>query len=460
MKNNDFENIYCKSIGLPRDTSYETYDPEQTFFDGDLDSLAKEIKSEEAMLSYAETFANITEYNAAQKIKMCKKLKVVTRGHTKYHESMENFLDSQIYSLEEEKEAAPSGNGNSLKDIWASKSAWYIKIWESIKHIWSKIVEFVKQLIGKFVKWWKGKSQNGNDIKQLEDLSNDPEALKRIGDWFSSADWEFKSDHGIIPVNGEVIKNLKASLDDFTRNTGIPMKFKNAVNETVRAQAINSEVVERVNEITAELANFLHVHLPPKFSTNKKEDIQHIKVYMNKFKEDIEYNRDPARFVKQFAGVDLLPKGTDPKIVFGNDVKFSLHDTSEQVAKKIGPFIKGFINKQKTLDEVNDHLEKDIMGPYNTVSKDLEESHKMFINWMKGQKVVKNDQGEINENYKTDNETTDVTGFACVEAITGLYNCITRTLNIYNEIVKQVINYCKQFETIKQKLINFGNKMD
>ena len=65
MKNNDFENIYCKSIGLPRDTSYETYDPEQTFFDGDLDALAKEIKSEEAMLSYAETFANITEYNAA-----------------------------------------------------------------------------------------------------------------------------------------------------------------------------------------------------------------------------------------------------------------------------------------------------------------------------------------------------------------------------------------------------------
>ena len=200
---------------------------------------------------------------------MCKKLKVVTRGHTKYHESMENFLDSQIYSLEEEKEAAPSGNGKSLKDIWASKSAWYIKIWESIKHIFSKIVDFFKGLVQKFVDWWNRKHGNSEDnVKELESIANDQEAMKRLNDWFETADWEHQSEDGYIPVSKSVIENLKNQLNGFII---VCQKFTSAVNETVNSNKMDPTVYNHVNEMNSKLCEFLSISAPPKFTNGGKE---------------------------------------------------------------------------------------------------------------------------------------------------------------------------------------------
>ena len=301
---NSFESLYDECLGARKTPT--THVVSEEAFDGDFDSLAGEIKSLENLVDFASAYEDLQAYHTDQKIRMLKKLKVATRGTTSYHASVESYLDHEL-SLE--ADAAPNTEAGSKVDNPNTGKAgkakeFFAKMWEKIKTIFAKICDFIKQIVQKVVGFIRSKltgdSGINNEIQQCQ--QQDPESFKDMVNALGNLSFEeveMKSEYGLIPLTNGSVEKFKNSVDAYKV---VCTKFQAITKEIASSKTFTSSILDHCKNLTSVIGQVFGIQINASIGGTDKDSINKFNAGLKQELNNLDYQKDPARFVAKLCG--------------------------------------------------------------------------------------------------------------------------------------------------------------
>lgn len=302
---NSFESLYDECLGARKTPT--THVVSEEAFDGDFDSLAGEIKSLENLVDFASAYEDLQAYHTDQKIRMLKKLKVATRGTTSYHASVESYLDHEL-SLE--VDAAPNAEGGSKVDNTPNTGKaekvkkFFIDMWEKIKTIFEKICGFIKKIIYKVVGFIRSKltgdSGISGEIQKCQ--SEDPESFKAMVNALGNLDFEemeMKSEYGLIPLTNGSVEKFKDSVDAYNK---VCTKFQQITKEIASSKTFTSSILDHCKNIASVIGNIFGIQINASIGGTDKDSVNKFNAGLKQELNNLDYQKDPARFVARLCG--------------------------------------------------------------------------------------------------------------------------------------------------------------
>ena len=301
---NSFESLYDDCLGARKTPT--THVVSEEAFDGDFDSLAGEIKSLENLVDFASAYEDLQAYHTDQKIRMLKKLKVATRGTTSYHASVESYLDHEL-SLE--ADAAPNAEAGSKVDAPDTGKAgkakeFFAKMWEKIKTIFAKICDFIKQIVQKVVGFIRSKltgdSGINNEIQQCQ--QQDPESFKDMVNALGNLSFEeveMKSEYGLIPLTNGSVEKFKNSVDAYKV---VCTKFQAITKEIASSKTFTSSILDHCKNLTSVIGQVFGVQINASIGGTDKDSVNKFNAGLKQELNNLDYQKDPARFVAKLCG--------------------------------------------------------------------------------------------------------------------------------------------------------------
>ena len=410
---NNFNSIYMKEMGYSN-KSVKSYSKED-LYDGDSDALICDIQSTENMLEFAETYNTLRSMNASAKIKMCKKLRNITRGYTRYQDSIESYLSHEI-SMEEAQEQENPNNDSKVenKPTDASngeqntekKMAWYKRIWEAIKRIINNIVMWIKKKIAKFCAWFYNKYCKG--IPELEEIMGNPQKRAEAEKEFEKFSYENQSEDGIIELTPNIGENINKKLDEYKT---ICTKFALAVGEVVNKNNLSDEILNHFFQVCYAQGSILKINIP-KYNGNVKQYITELKAV----EKDIKYDHDPKHYVLNIASAKLLQKETTISESLGTN---SISETN------------------KILNSITNSLGRGFEKRINEIQNILDNADKSFEKYMsKTYEIIK--KGDENE------MKNEIDGIQVIGLVTTAYKLLSGVLMLFQKISSKIISQCNE----------------
>jgi len=410
---NNFNSIYMKEMGYSN-KSVKSYSKED-LYDGDSDALIGDIQSTENMLEFAETYNTLRSMNASAKIKMCKKLRNITRGYTRYQDSIESYLSHEI-SMEEAQEQENPNNDSKVenKPTDASngeqntekKMAWYKRIWEAIKRIVNNIIMWIKKKIAKFCAWFYNKYCKG--IPELEEIMGNPQKRAKAEKEFEKFSYENQSEDGIIELTPNIGENINKKLDEYKT---ICTKFALAVGEIVNKNDLSDEILNHFFQICYAQGAILKVNVP-KYNGNVKQYITELKAV----EKDIKYDHDPKHYVLNIASAKLLQKETTISESLGTNSISETNKILNSITNSLGSGFEKRINEiQNILDNADKSFEKYMSKTYEIIKKGDEKKMKKEID-----------------------------GIQVIGLVTTAYKLLSGVLMLFQKISSKIISQCNE----------------
>jgi hypothetical protein len=438
---NSFESLYTKGIGISNGAQNHSYeDSEESLFDGDFDALICDARSTENMLEFAETYQKLRTINADAKIKMCKKLRNVTRGYTKYQDSIESYLNHEISMEEAQKEE--NSNNDKVEDKPENensekKAAWYIRLWEGIKNIFRAIWKWILERI-QAIKAHFSKKENSVSNEEMEQLQNaDPEAFSKFVSELNNMDFENKSEDGVIVLNNKIADNIINSIKSYEV---ICKKLNGVSAEISRSNDVKGEYFDHMNQILRGACTLVGAQNPPNISQFDKNSVNEFNKTLNNYAHEIEYSHDPVNYVKVFAGARII---NDNKIKY---IKVADKNDLREAEKPCRDIIEKLANSVNTMKSIQSSIE----SASNTI-----------INRLKKAKNTSISSNGINE-IKDDDENRDrkiniIKVYSCV---TLLSKILCKISSIIQKIISKVLSSANSIvEVIENGKFNLKKKI-
>ena len=419
---NSFESLYDECLGARKTPTTHVISEEA--FDGDFDSLAGEIKSLENLVDFASAYEDLQAYHTDQKIRMLKKLKVATRGTTSYHASVESYLDHEL-SLE--VDAAPkTENGPKVDNPNTEKSGkvkkFFVDMWEKIKIIFGKICDFIKQIVQKVVGFIRSKltgdSGINNEIQQCQ--QQDPESFKDMVNALGNLSFEeveMKSEYGLIPLTNGSVEKFKNSVDAYKI---VCTKFQAITKEIASSKTFTSTILEHCKNLTSVIGQVFGIKINASVGGTDKDSINKFNAGLKQELNNLDYDKDPARFVANLCGGAKL---INPKNKF------------------ISPLC-GSSSPMDVIKTCNTAIES-LNGVTNAIAehkKIVEKSMNDFSSFLRSQNIS-NGNG-LNANYANGKKSEEVEGASLRMESAAIIMTISRYLvkveSIFKRITKEI----------------------
>lgn len=452
--NNEFsiESLYSEGIGLTKVSKPSYSYSEEDLFDGDFDSLNKEIESGESLLDFYDTYQAMTEYNTTQKLKMLKKLKNITRGNTSYHASLESFIEKEM-SMEdgepaENDDAKPADKPTTPNTD--AKQKWYVTIWEKIKFIFKKIMKWIRKRIAAIVDFFrngKGAEITQEQVEEVDEIAvecakSDPKTFDEICGNLSQVYGETNSKQGSVYLSEQLPPALDRSINSYSK---LCEKFK-LVTEKIKAYGeLKPEAVGAINEIMGVAKQITGFENDAKLDSVNVESLKKFNSVVKWASGVVDYEKDPVKYYKLFANATFTE---DPK---SNYLKTLIENKGKKAQK--GWLENEYNFCKKLIEELNK-----LKTPLSNSDRYLEEANKTFVAYLNSTKKVKIDNnGDINSvNNEKDENKNDIksdVNQAIIETY-GVTTSIYRLLLKISNIVGKIINLIVTTATADMKMIN------
>ena len=408
---NSFENLYDECLGARKTPT--THVVSEEAFDGDFDSLAGEIKSLENLVDFASAYEDLQAYHTDQKIRMLKKLKVATRGTTSYHASVESYLDHEL-SLE--VDAAP----NTEKSGKVKK--FFVDMWEKIKTIFITICDFIKRQVQKIVGFIRSKLTGDSGISgEIQKCQQqDPESFKDMVNALGNLDFEeveMKSEYGLIPLTNGSVEKFKNSVDAYKV---VCTKFQAITKEIASSKTFTSTILEHCKNLTSVIGQVFGIKINVSVGGTDKDSINKFNAGLKQELNNLDYDKDPARFVANLCGGAKL---INPKNKF------------------ISPLC-GSSSPMDVIKTCNTAIES-LNGVTNAIAehkKIVEKSMNDFSSFLRSQNIS-NGNG-LNANYANGKKPEKTEGVALIIESAAIIMTISRYLvkveSIFQKITKEI----------------------
>ena len=337
---NSFESLYDECLGARKTPT--THVVSEEAFDGDFDSLAGEIKSLENLVDFASAYEDLQAYHTDQKIRMLKKLKVATRGTTSYHASVESYLDHEL-SLE--VDAAPkTENGSKVNNTPNTGKAekvkkFFVEMWDKIKKIFAKICDFIVRQVQKIVGFIRNKligdSGISGEIQKCQ--QEDPESFKAMVNALGNLDFEemeMKSEYGLIPLTNGSVEKFKDSVDAYNK---VCTKFQQITKEIASSDKFTSTILDHCKNLTSVIGQVFGIQINASVGGTDKDSINKFNAGLKQELNNLDYNKDPARFVARLCGGAKLisPKNKFISPLCGSSSPMDVINTCNAAAKSL-----------------------------------------------------------------------------------------------------------------------------
>lgn len=435
---NSFESLYTKGVGISNGVQNRSYeDGEESLFDGDFDALICDARSTENMLEFAEIYQNLRTINADAKIKMCKKLRNITRGYTKYQDSIESYLNHEISMEEAQKEENSDNdkvedkpeNENSEK-----KAAWYIRIWEGIKKVFRAIWKWILERINAIKNHFR-KNEDSLSNDEMNQIKNEnPEAFNDFVNGLNSLYYESKSEDGAIKLEGNTADSLSKSIQSYET---LCKKLVIISNEISNTDVVKADYFNHMMQILQGACSIVSIKAPPMISNFDKDSVNDFQKSLNNYAHELEYTRDPQRYVKIFAGSTILT---------GDKVKLT-DIIGKSTLKEGEPICRNIVN-------LLSNTSKSIMS----IEKSIETASNVIINKFKRAKnTAINGNGSIQE-IKDDDKNRDekIHSLKIYACITSLSKVLCKISGIIQKIIGKVLAEANEIVT---KIENAENEL-
>ena len=451
MENNEFgmEAIISNGLGF----SDSLFNTKKTNFDGDFDSLSLEIASTENLVNFAETYNQLDAYNADQKIRMLKKLHVHTRNVPgSYGKSVENFIIEQSLEEAATKEATGEKSGaNPAKlpngTIGKQRDGFLSKVWETLKHIFFKIVDWFKEKL-QWISDKIGKRPNTSESVQILSSCTSEEA-KDIWDTILESDIDASAKSS---ENGKVICISHNAINAFADNVE---KFKAVGSSLIScAQTVEkqggylatseesnlsyNDIVAQVNKIRSQIAGFIPgaKQIPETIQRLTNDDIAK---FNRQFKDCLSYlkwDHDPEGYAKFFTGTNLIAKkaGTN-----ASSIAAAQYGTTNPA--ELRKLIPSLTESLKTIKTTLDQLQHDVT-----------EADKAFNRYISNKKInIVDGNGNLKNYSGEDKDNADVK---------VVYQFATTTMTCFKMLNKLIQVAITVYEKMNVELVKLTNVLD
>ena len=445
MENNEFgmEAIISNGLGF----SDSLFNTKKTNFDGDFDSMSLEIASTENLVNFAETYNQLDAYNADQKIRMLKKLHVHTRNVPgKYGKSVENFIIEQSLEEAATKEATGEKSGaNPAKlpngTIGKQRDSFLSKIWETLKQIFNKIVDWFKEKL----QWISDKiGKRPNTSESIQALSScTSEEAKDIWDTLleTSIDASAKSSENgkVICISHNAINNFATSVEKFSAVGKDLISCAQTVEKQGGYLATSNEsnlsyndIVAQTNNIRTRIANLIPgaKQIPETIQRLTNDDIAK---FNRQFKDCLSYlkwDHDPEGYAKLFTGTNLISKKAG-----GNAASVAAAQYGTTNPAELRKLIPSLTESLKTIKTTLDQLRKDVDIADKAFNKYISSKN---VNIADGNGNLKNYNGEDKDNANVkvvyQFATTTMTCFKMLNKLIQVAITVHEKMNV--ELVK------------------------
>ena len=425
---NSFESLYDECLGARKTPT--THVVSEEAFDGDFDSLAGEIKSLENLVDFASAYEDLQAYHTDQKIRMLKKLKVATRGTTSYHASVESYLDHEL-SLE--VDAAPKteigpkvDNPNTEKSGKVKK--FFLDMWEKIKKIFAKICDFigrqVKKIVGFIRSKLTGDSGISGEIQKCQ--QEDPESFKAMVNALGNLDFEeieMKSEYGLIPLTNGSVEKFKDSVNAYNV---VCTRFQAITKEIASSDKFTSAILEHCKNLTSVIGQVFGIQINASIGGTDKDSVNKFNAGLKQELNNLDYDKDPARFVANLCGGAKLisPKNKFISPLCGSSSPMDVINTCNAAVKSLNGVAEA-IAEHKTI---------------------VEKSMTSFSSYLKS-KNISNGNG-LNSGYMNNKKSEEVEGTSLRMESAAIIMTISRYLikveNIFQRITEE---FTKSAET-------------
>lgn len=258
---NEFSVEDLISMGTGLSSNKKTVSTSIEGYDGFDDEIFAEVARSEETLNFLDTLSLMQNKCSSDKIKMLKKINANynsrTIGNGVAANSIESFINTQIYSLEDDGAAAKKPDETTdakpadkpADDKAAEKKKnFFAKVWEAIKKFFAAIKDAFVKLFGK-IKAFFSKNKEAADPKQVEEkvkeIDSKNEAVSP-----SAAPGSASGKYFIFNISELQDSKLKSCLKVFDTLAEKAEKMVENKNVTKYSEATDQEISKLTNEYT------------------------------------------------------------------------------------------------------------------------------------------------------------------------------------------------------------------
>ena len=273
------EALYSEALGISSNNK-PVFSQSNEDFDGFYDALEADIAKGFESLNFIDTYTALEQKNAAEMIRMCKKLSVNYGLKSGVNEKAATSIESlcRIRSMEADAAAVDAGaapkvaDGNKPKEDGKKKENIFKRIWESIKTIFINIGKFFKKIWGwiqdKIINRFKKADRNATP-EELKAVETKVEAQAAQGGEKKEEFWVITN--GSVNTNGfkGFVKTLRSIQKKVVSTTG-----KIEGNKKANVEAVNQLLQQAIGNEGQGIKAFFNVGMSIKNDRSMKMALQ------------------------------------------------------------------------------------------------------------------------------------------------------------------------------------------